>query len=186
MILLTDEEIKFYEEQKDCHICKKEFCFDENDKNKFKLCQKVRNHCRYTGKLRGAAHSICNLRYKVPREIPVVIHNGSAYDYHFIVKHVAEEFKGQFECLEENTEKYITFSVLIKKEHGDGKTTMYKIKFIDSYRDMQNKLSKLIANLSGIAKIDCIACKERKKKSVCKLIELKNNKLRYKCKECKK
>ena len=50
---------------------------------------------------------------------------------------------------------------------------------------MQSKLSKLIDNLSGIAKIDCIACKERKK-PVCKLIELKKNKLLYKCKECKK
>ena len=38
---------------------------------KFKLYQKVRDHCHYTGKFRGAAHSICNLRYKVPQEIPV-------------------------------------------------------------------------------------------------------------------
>ena len=96
MILLTDEDIKFYEEQKDCNICKKEVFFDENDENKFKLCQKVRNHCRHTGKFRGAAHSICNLRYKLPRETPVVIHNGSTYDYHFIVKQLAEEFKGKF------------------------------------------------------------------------------------------
>ena len=58
--------------------------------------QKVRDHCHFTGKFRGAAHSICNLRYKVPREILVVIHNGSTYDYHFIVKQLAEEFQGQF------------------------------------------------------------------------------------------
>ena len=42
----------------------------------FKLYQKVRDHCHYTGKFRGAAHSICNLNYKVPQEIPVKIHNG--------------------------------------------------------------------------------------------------------------
>ena len=47
---------------------------------------KVRDHCHYTGKFRGVAHSICNLRYKTPREIPVVLHNGSTYDYHFIIK----------------------------------------------------------------------------------------------------
>ena len=47
----------------------------------FKLYQKVRDDCHYIGKFRGAAHSICNLRYKVPQEIPVVFHNGSAYDY---------------------------------------------------------------------------------------------------------
>ena len=49
--------------------------------------------------------------------------------------------------------------------------------FIDSFRFIQSKLSKLVDNLSGIAKIDCIACKERKKKSECKLIGYKNNKL---------
>ena len=45
---------------------------------------------------RGAAHSICNLRYKVPQEIPVKIHNGSKYDYYFIIRELAEEFKCQF------------------------------------------------------------------------------------------
>ena len=63
MIPLTDEEIIYYEKQKLCHICKKEFCYDKNEKNKFKLYQKVRDHCHYTGKFRGPAHSICNLRY---------------------------------------------------------------------------------------------------------------------------
>ena len=114
MIPLTDNENKSYEEQEECHICQKEFCYDKNEKNKFKLYQKVRNHCHYTGKFIDAAHSICNLRYKVQREISVIIHNGSKYDYHFIIKELAEEFKGQFECLGENTEKYITFSIPIK------------------------------------------------------------------------
>ena len=85
--------------------------------------QKVRDHCHYTGKYRGAAHSICNLRYKIPKEIPVVFHNGSTHDYHFIIKQLAKEFKGNFYCLRENTEKYITFSVPIKKERNNGKTT---------------------------------------------------------------
>ena len=53
----------------------------QNNQNKFNNYQKVRDHDHYTGKFRGAAHSICNLRYKVQREIPVVIHNGSKYDY---------------------------------------------------------------------------------------------------------
>ena len=78
--------------------------------------QKVRDHCHYTGKYRGAAHNICNLRYKIPKEIPVVFHNGSTYDYNFIIKELAKDFKGNFECLGENTEKYITFSAPIKKK----------------------------------------------------------------------
>ena len=47
---------------------------------------KVKDHCHYTGKYRGPAHSICNLRYQTPKEIQIVLHNGSTYDYHFIIK----------------------------------------------------------------------------------------------------
>ena len=148
MIPLTDKEYKFYEEQEKCHKCQKEFCYDKNEKKRSKIYQKVRDHCHYTGKFRGAAHSICNLNYKVPKEIPVKNHNGSTYDYNFKIKELAEEFKGQFECLGENTEKYITFSVPIKKEHNNGKTITYKIKFIDSCRFMQSKLSDLVENLT--------------------------------------
>ena len=57
-----------------------------------------------------------DLRYKIPKEIPGVFHNGSSYDYHFIIKELPEEFERQFECLGENTEKYIIFSVPIKKQ----------------------------------------------------------------------
>ena len=143
MISLTTEEKVHYNKQKVCYICKKEF--DDNNKKQ----QKVRDICHYTGKYRGAAHNICNLRYKVPKEIPVVFHNGSTYDYHFIIKELAKEFEGNFECLGENTEKYITFSVPIKKkiDNKDLQTT-YKIKFIDSYRFMSLSLSKLVDNLS--------------------------------------
>ena len=121
MMPLTDEETKPYEKQKVCHICKKEFSADKGNKNEFKLYHKVRDHCHYTGKLTETAHSICNLKYKTPKEIPVVFHNGSTYDYHFIIKQLAKEFAGQFECLEEDSEKYITFSVPSKKELDNGK-----------------------------------------------------------------
>ena len=62
MIPLTNDEKKSYEKQKVCYICKKEFCTDKNDEKEFKLKHKVRDHCHYTGKFRGAAHNICNLR----------------------------------------------------------------------------------------------------------------------------
>ena len=75
---------------------------------------------------------------------------------------MAEEFKGEFECLGENTEKYISFSVPIKKEHDNGKTTTYKIKFIDSWRCMRSKLSYLVDNLREINNKDCKTYMERK------------------------
>ena len=131
IIPLTTEEKIYHDKQKICYICKKEF--NNIDKKNYK----VRDHCHCTGKYRGATHNICNLRYKVPKEIPIVFHNGCTYDYHFIMKELVKEFNGNFECLGENTEKYITFSVPIKKkiENKDLEIT-YKIKCIDSYRFM--------------------------------------------------
>ena len=99
---------------------------------------------------------------------------------------MAEKFKGQFECLGENTEKYINFSVPIKKEHGNDETITYKIKFIDSCRFIQSKLSDLVDNLSEIKNKGCKKCMERKNiKSECEFIGSKNNRLNYRCKECK-
>ena len=69
IISLTKEEKINYNDQKVCYICKKEF--DTIDKKNYK----VRDHCHYTDKYRGAAHNICNLRYKVPKEIPVAFNN---------------------------------------------------------------------------------------------------------------
>ena len=104
-------------------MCKKGFSTDDDNKKYYK----GRDHCHYTVKYRGAAHDICNLKYKIPKQIPLVFHNGSTYDYHFTIKELPE-------CLGENTEKYITFSVTIKKGLDNGKSITYKIKFIDSFR----------------------------------------------------
>ena len=93
MMPLIDNENKYYEEQEKYHICQKEFCYDKNEKMKYKLYKNVRDHCHYTENVRGAAQSICNLNYKVPQEIPVKIDNGSKYDYHFVIKELPEEFK---------------------------------------------------------------------------------------------
>ena len=155
MIPLTKKEEENYNNQKVCYICKKEF--DKSDKKH----HKVRDHCHYTGKYRGAAYNICNLRYKIQKEIPIVFHNGCTYDYHFIIKELVKEFEGNFECLGENTEKYITFSVPIKKkiENKDIEIT-YKIKFIDSFRFMATSLSKLVDNLTEDIHGDkCVDCK---------------------------
>ena len=148
MIPLTNKEIKSYEKQKVYCICEKKFCDDKNKESEYNLYHKVKDHCHYTGKFRGAAHNIYNLRYNIPKNIPTVFHNGSTYDYHFPIKQLAEEFEGEFECLGENTEKYITFSVPLKKQI-DQKIT-YKLKFIDSYRFMSTSLSNFVDNLSGI------------------------------------
>ena len=113
--------------------------------------QKARDQCHFMGKYRGAAHSICNLEFNVPNEVPVVFHNGSNYDCHFIIKELVNEFEGHFECLGKNTEKYKIFSVSAEKEitkiDKDGNESVviisYKVKFIDSARFMASSLSNL-------------------------------------------
>ena len=73
-------------------------------------------------------------------EIPVIFDNGSNYDYHFMIKELANKFEGKFECLGENTKKYKKFSIPIEKEvtkidndrNESVKTISFKVKFIDS------------------------------------------------------
>ena len=72
----------------------KGFSADDDGNKKY---YKVRDHCHYAGKYRGAAHDIYNLRYKTPKETPK--ENGSTYDHHLIIKELSEEFEHQFECL---------------------------------------------------------------------------------------
>ena len=172
MIPLTKEEEDNYNKENICYICKKEF---NNDK--------VRDHCHFTGKYRGAAHNACNLRYKISKNIPVIFHNGSTYDYHFIIKELASEFEGNFECLGENTEKYITFSVPIKKRiENKNMDITYKIKFIDCFRFMATSLSKLVDNLTdNIHNGKCI----KSKSNLC-FVRAINETLLFKCIDCEK
>ena len=136
----------------------------------------------FTGKYRGVARVTCNLWYKTPKESPVVFHNGSKYDYHFLIKELAEEFEGQFDCLGENTKKYITFSVPIKKELDNCKSIKYKINFIDSFRFMWSPLSFLVDNLSEGFYNDkftnCVSCRY--------YMSVKDDQLIFSCFECKK
>ena len=83
MKLLTNQQQESYENGKICYICKKNF---ENKYVEDKKYCKVRDHCHYTWKYSGAAYSICNLKYSIPKKIPIISHKWSNYDYHFIIK----------------------------------------------------------------------------------------------------
>ena len=63
---------------------------------------------------------------------------------------MAEEFKDELNCIGENMDKYVTFSVPIKKECDNGKTITHKVKFIDSFRFKSTSLSELVVTMSGI------------------------------------
>ena len=84
---MNQEEINCYNKQEICFVCKEKFYLDKNDENCANR-KKVKDHCHNTGKRRGPAHSICKLKYKVPKEIPIIIHNAT-YDTHFIINQLA-------------------------------------------------------------------------------------------------
>ena len=155
MLPLTNNEIRYYETRKYCHIFRNKLYNDENDK-KYNKYHQVKFHDHYAGKFSGAAYSICNLRYCTTTKIPVISHHGSNYDYHFIINELAKEFKGQgFNCLGEKTEKDVTIKVPLKKTNENNKLVPHKLKFIDSNRFMNASLSCLADNLSEINKQEC-------------------------------
>ena len=169
--LIIDEEDS-YDKKNTCHICMKDL---DNDK--------VKDYYYFTGKYRVAAHSKCNLKHKIPKNIPVIFHNGSTYDYHFIIRELASEFDGNFECLGENTEKYITFYVPIKKRIENKNIDItYKIQFIDSFRFMATSLSKFVDNLTeNIHNDKCNKCES----NLC-FVNAMNETLTFECVDCKK
>ena len=113
---------------------------------------KVRDHCHYTGKYRGAANNSCNLKYRKPKFIPVVFHNLSGYDSHLFIKKLGSPNENM-DCIPNNEEKYVSFSKNIKvgeykdRKTGEFKDKTFKIRFIDSFKFMGSSLEALVNNL---------------------------------------
>ena len=80
------------------HICNEELCKD-----------RARDHCHLSGKFRGAAHEVCNLKYKVPTFFPVVFHNFPGYDSHPFIKTLGNS-DGDFFGIPNTEENYISFT----------------------------------------------------------------------------
>ena len=143
MMKLSSDELKQFDEATKCWICNEEFD-DTGD-------EKVKDHCHYTGRFRGAAHNSCNLNYKKPQFIPVVFHNLSGYDSHLFIKNLGFT-DGTIDCIPTNDEKYISFTkntVVGSYTNKEGKDIpiKHKIRFIDSYKFMSESLESLVNNL---------------------------------------
>ena len=142
-MVMTREDRINYKKATHCHICEEEIDKDVH--------RKVRDHCHLTGKFRGAAHSICNLKYRLPKFYPVIFHNLSGYDSHLFIKNLGKS-EGKIDCIPNNEEKYISFTkeILVDKfidEEGKEKDVKRKIRFIDSFKFMATSLDNLVKNL---------------------------------------
>ena len=139
-MIITKEEEKQFNKASDCWICGEELGND-----------RVRDHNHYTGKYRGPAHNICNLKYNKPNSISVFFHNLTGYDSHLFIKKLGFT-EGNIDCIPNNEEKYISFSKTIKtgkytNKKGETKDKTFKIVFKDSLKFMSSSLGALVNNL---------------------------------------
>ena len=146
MVMTAKDKIN-YKKATICHICERGIP-KEGDDPRFK---KVRDHCHLTGKFRGAAHDMCNLKYRLPKFYPVIFHNLSGYDSHLFIKNLGKS-EGKIGCIPNNEEKYISFSkhILVdrfKNKKGEEKEVIREIRFIDSFKFMATSLDSLVKNL---------------------------------------
>ena len=146
MVMTQEDKIDF-RRATHCHICEEEIDKDTDDEN-YKI---VRDHCHLTGKYRGAAHNMCNLKFRLPKFYPVIFHNLSGYDSHLFIKNLGKS-EGKIDCIPNNEEKYISFTkhILVDKfidKEGEEVEVKRKIRFIDSFKFMAASLDSLVKNL---------------------------------------
>ena len=139
---LTKKQWKKYKKATKCHICYKPFTLRD---------PKVRDHCHYTGLYRGPAHSLCNLRYKIPSYIPVVFHNLSGYNTHLFIRELGAH-TSDMEAIAKNKEDYISFSIKVPVDsyidkNGEEKDKLIELRFTDSFKFMSSSLDSLTKNL---------------------------------------
>ena len=139
---ITPEEEEQFNQASNCWICG----------DYLNLKDRVRDHCHYTGRYRGAAHNKCNLKYSKPNNISVFFHNLTGYDSHLFIKNLGVT-EGNIDCIPNNEEKYISFSKTIKtgeyiNKRGEIKDKKFKIVFKDSLKFMASSLDALVNNLS--------------------------------------
>ncbi|XP_072750087.1 uncharacterized protein [Anoplolepis gracilipes] len=138
IINLTREELEKFNSATQCHICEKPFVEDDT---------RVHDHCHLTGRYRGPAHSNCNLNYKESFYIPIIFHNLSGYDSHFIIEEIATAFEGRIDLLPITKEKYVSFTKDVKLTEDNWRNHI-KLRFIDSFKFLTTSLNKLASFLS--------------------------------------
>ena len=111
---------------------------------------KVRDHCHFTGKYRGAAHNKCNLRLTRSKKIPVLFHNFTNYDNHLFVKALGK-IEGDIHVIARNDEKHIsvTKDVFVGGDKK-GPKGPWQLRFSDTMSFVLGSLSTHVSNLRNV------------------------------------
>ena len=148
-IIFTEKDEKDFNDAKKCYACEKEF-LEENEK--------VKDHCHFPVKYRGAACISCNSQMKKPNFTPVIFHNLQNYDSHLFIKKLGVT-EGDISCIPKTDEKYISFSKKINVydfiKEGEIINVKKYLRFIDSFKFMSTSLEKMVKNL-GKEKLYCL------------------------------
>ncbi|XP_065223826.1 uncharacterized protein LOC135847991 [Planococcus citri] len=138
---LTPEQKKHFRDSTECYICEKKYIDGEI---------KVRDHDHFTGIYRNSAHQNCNINLKRSNFVPVILHNLSNYDAHFIIPEIGCD-KSKVDLIANTKEKYISFTKYIGIDcidsQGGVKKESIKLRFLDSYRFLPASLDSLVKNL---------------------------------------
>lgn len=125
-MIYTNEDREIFDSSEKCYLCNKTFTED---------VRKNRDHNHYTGQFMGAACTYCNLKRRRPNQLPIFLHNGSKYDFHFIIRALNEKDVGDIRILPYNGENFRTIDFL-------------GYKFLDSLAFLQASLGQLSEDLS--------------------------------------
>ena len=129
--ILNNHEEDEFQEAIGCYICGEEF----------KESEKVREHDHLSGKYRGAACQSCNTKEgKATKLLPVFFHNGSNYDFHFLIEELMkyEDEYNKVKLLSKNSENYISI------DYG---SYYKKLRFLDSFRFTTKGLSVIAESM---------------------------------------
>lgn len=128
----TEDNVRDFENAVTCHICDHILDVD-----------RVRDHCHLTGKYRGAAHSYCNIQYKLPKFIPIFFHNLSGYDSHLFIKELGQA-PGSIKLIPKTKESYISFTKFIPISTEES----IQVRFVDSFKFLGTSLEKLAITMN--------------------------------------
>ena len=154
----TESDEKKFRRAKECWICGRKFSFMERFSK-----ETVRDHCHYTGKFRGAAHSSCNLRWRRTKKILVIFHNFTGYDNHLFIKSLGK-IEGEISVIARNEEKHISVTKDIILDRGEkvGRSMIpcapkdnegiekWQLRFSDSFSFMCGSLDSHVSNLRSV------------------------------------